>query len=405
MKQPPTRRAPLLDSALSRQSVHGALLQSAQRFRMARPIDADTLVGRIEGRSRKTPGGTPDQTLSIALRKRTGPVHALMTRTLGRSAHAFDRRQRAVVKIHYFSHGGGGAAALRAHARYIARDAAARNRDDRAEVETPDHAPLDGRHTSADVADSSAQSRARTAHEPPSFYDASNDAIDGAARAREWAARDRRHFRIIIAPENGTRLSDLRSYVREVMSRSEAALGTALDWVAVDHWDTDNPHSHVILRGRHEDGRDLVIPRPFVSHGFREAARDVATERLGVRSREDARLALRREVRAHRPTRLDLLIAPQLDRSGSVRIARLKGPARAPDLTDALKARAHELKRLGLATETRRNVLAFAPDWRERLTAMELHLDIRKSLLRSRSVDTPARQAARSLPLLRGPDR
>ncbi len=39
----------------------------------------------------------------------------------------FDARQRAVVKIHYFNHGGGGGAALKAHARYVARDAAGRD--------------------------------------------------------------------------------------------------------------------------------------------------------------------------------------------------------------------------------------------------------------------------------------
>ena len=26
-------------------------------------------------------------------------------------------------------------------------------------------------------------------------------------------------------------------------------LGTKLDWVAVDHWNTDNPHIHVLIRG------------------------------------------------------------------------------------------------------------------------------------------------------------
>jgi hypothetical protein len=44
----------------------------------------------------------------------------------------FDARQRAVVKIHYFNHGGDGGAALKAHARYVARDAAGRDNDEAA---------------------------------------------------------------------------------------------------------------------------------------------------------------------------------------------------------------------------------------------------------------------------------
>src|SRR6185312_17565337 len=100
-------------------------------------------------------------------------------------------------------------------------------------------------------------------------------------------------------------LGELRDYTREVMRRAEIALSSRLQWVAVDHWDTDNPHTHVVLRGVRGDGRDLIIPRGFVQHGFRSIARDVATERLGNRTRDDERLALLREVRAHRPTRLD----------------------------------------------------------------------------------------------------
>jgi type IV secretory pathway VirD2 relaxase len=49
-------------------------------------------------------------------------------------------------------------------------------------------------------------------------------------------------------------------------------LGTRLDWVAVDHWNTDNPHVHVLIRGRADDGKDLVISRAYISRGRGEAA-------------------------------------------------------------------------------------------------------------------------------------
>jgi hypothetical protein len=321
----------------------------------------------------------------------------------------FDPRQRAIVKIHYFGHGGGGAAALGAHARYVARDGAARA-----------HAsPLPGEDDKAGASDSApseAQSLAHAGYLQRSqgrsvFYDAFADGVDGAERAATWAREDRRHFRIILSAENASRLRDLRNYTREVMRRAALALGTRLEWVAVDHWDTANPHTHIILRGRHEDGRDLVIPRDYVSHGFRGAAQDVATERLGPRGRADARLALERETRIHGPTRLDRLIANQLDDQGRVRIAHLSAADRSPMLSDALKARARELKRLGLAAEVSRNVLRFEPGWREALKAMELHLDIRKALVRARSADLarsppdPARHLSKALKLPPGLDR
>src|SRR3546814_13483887 len=67
---------------------------------------------------------------------------------------------------------------------------------------------------------------------------------------KERCADDRHHFRFIVSPEDGAELDDLRTYTRHLVSRIEADLGTRLDWVAVDHWNTDNPHTHLIVRGR-----------------------------------------------------------------------------------------------------------------------------------------------------------
>jgi hypothetical protein len=133
-----------------------------------------------------------------------------------------------------------------------------------------------------------------------------------------------------------------------------------------------------------------MLPREFVKHGLREIARDAATERLGPRTRGDENAALLREARAHRPTRLDALLARHV-REGKLAIATIEAPNRDPAVTQALKLRARELQRLGLASEPRRNVLQMNSDWRERLKAMELHLDIRKGLMRERTLTPPYR--------------
>jgi hypothetical protein len=391
-------------SKLLRDAMRGETFSPGSRLRIARPIDAESLTGRHEGRGRSSAVASP--ALSSQLQKRIGSSRKA-AKGLGRTGKfKFDPRQRAIVKVHYFGHGGGGGAALGAHARYVARDAAAK-------APSP---PLPGEDAAPNdrVAEAPANAHARYLQrgaERSVFYDALDDSVDGGARAAAWAREDRRHFRLILSAENGGRLGDLKSYTREVMRRAELALGTRLTWIAVDHWDTDNPHTHIILRGRHEDGRDLVIPREYVSHGFRSAAQDIATERLGPRGRDDARLALEREARAHRPSRLDRMIEGQLDAQGRVRLAHLQAPDRSPEVTDALKARAQELKRLGLATEIGRNIFQFEPEWQGRLKAMELHLDIRKGLVRaraqdlSRSLSDPARQMSKALKLRPGLDR
>lgn len=336
----------------------------------APPPPRDELRGDVRGVRAASDGRSR---LSKKLDEKLGAGRRFGFRAARNSASAFDARQRAIVKIHYFGHGGGGGGALGAHARYIAREAAARAEPDIARDagdEARAHAAYLGREKgSQDVP----------------FYDAFGDGIDGAARMAAWARSDRRHFRIILAPENGGELGDLKPYVRDVMARAEAALGTRLEWVAVDHWDTDNPHTHIVLRGRRDDGRDLVIPRPFVQHGFRNAARDAATDRLGLRTPEQARDALDRETRAHRPTRLDAAIAEQAGADGLLRIAELKSARGNPHETSALKARARELQRLGLASEPKRNVLQLSPGWRSELANMEMHLNIRKRLVHERT--------------------
>ena len=120
---------------------------------------------------------------------------------------------------------------------------------------------------------------------------------------------DRHQFRFIVSVEDAAELEDLRAYTREFMRRMATDLETRLDWVAVDHWDTDNPHMHIVLRGRAGDGRgkaqDLVIAPDYMAHGMRTRASELATEWLGPRTELDIRQGLLREVEQERLTSLD----------------------------------------------------------------------------------------------------
>ena len=70
------------------------------------------------------------------------------------------------------------------------------------------------------------------------LYGSDNDRADGRSFV-ESGREDRHQFRFIVAPEDGDRLSDLRGFTRDVMRQMEEDLGTRLDWVAVDHFNTD----------------------------------------------------------------------------------------------------------------------------------------------------------------------
>lgn len=137
--------------------------------------------------------------------------------------------------------------------------------------------------------------------EPAKVFDRDLDEADGPA----FVARcedDRHHFRVIISPEYGGAIDDLKDYSRELMRRIELDLGTKLDWVAAEHHDTGHPHVHLLMRGVDDQGRDLVMTREYVSHGFRGRAEDLATEVLGPRLEPDR---LSQAVRLERFTDLD----------------------------------------------------------------------------------------------------
>ena len=107
-------------------------------------------------------------------------------------------------------------------------------------------------------------------------------------------------------------MADLRTFARELMADAERDLGTKLDWIAVDHWNTDNPHIHILLRGRADDGRDLVISRDYISRGFRARAEERVTLELGPRSEQEIQSALTKEVEGERWTGLDVMESPRL---------------------------------------------------------------------------------------------
>ena len=88
---------------------------------------------------------------------------------------------------------------------------------------------------------------------------------------------DRHHFRFIVSPDDAVEMADLKGFTGDLMAQVEKDLGTKLDWVAVDHWNIEHPHVHIIIRGRTDDGQDLVIDRDYIKQGIRDRAQDLIT--------------------------------------------------------------------------------------------------------------------------------
>lgn len=177
-------------------------------------------------------------------------------------------RRRVVVKARFTRFANGSIASARAHLRYIQRDGVTREGD------------------------------------PGALYSADTDHADGKAFLSE-AEGDRHQFRFIVAPEDSAQMSDLKPFIRDLMKQAEKDLGTRLDWVAVDHFNTGHPHTHIVVRGKDELGADLVIARDYLSHGLRERAQDLIALELGPETQHELDKKITAEIDADRFTRID----------------------------------------------------------------------------------------------------
>src|SRR5882724_11132076 len=181
------------------------------------------------------------------------------------------------------------------------------------------------------------------------LYSATQDRTDSDAFL-DRGKDDRHQFRVIVSPEDGMGLGDLSGFTRDLMSKLEGDLGTKLDWVAVNHFNTGHPHVHVIVNGRDELGEDLVINGDYIAHGIRERASELVTLELGPVTAIEQQRKLAAEIDQDRFTPIDRALIAE---AGEGLVDLRHAPADPHGVADrALRlARLGKLKRMGLASE------------------------------------------------------
>lgn len=273
--------------------------------------------------------------------------------TLAGAGFAASGRRRVVVKARIAKLKPGDLGAARAHLRYIQRDGV-----------TPEGKP--GR-----------------------LYDAFLDDADGAGFL-EQAEGDRHQFRFIVSAEDAAEMADLKPFIRDLMQKMEDDLGIRLDWVAVDHFNTGHPHTHIVVRGKDDRGEDLVIARDYISHGIRERARELVTLELGPEIEGDFAHKLDQEIEADRFTHLDRALLREVH-EGFLVVSAL--PPSDPETHAAYMGRLRKLERLGLATERRTGVWEISEKMEAGLKRLGGRDDIIKTMhrvLREAEIDRPA---------------
>jgi type IV secretory pathway VirD2 relaxase len=119
------------------------------------------------------------------------------------------------------------------------------------------------------------------------FFDKHEDLAlkEVRVRAKEWE-KDRHHFRVIVSPEKTDSL-DLKEFTRRVVHQMESDLGTALEFFGTAHFNTEKPHVHLVIRGKDERKKDLLIAKSYIAYGARKAASNEPTRTLGYRTELD----------------------------------------------------------------------------------------------------------------------
>ena len=162
----------------------------------------------------------------------------------------------------------------------------------------------------------------------------------------------------------------------------EADLGTRLDWVAVDHWNTDNPHTHLIVRGRDDTGKDLIIAGDYIAR-LPPPGRRVGDRMAGAAHRTGDPADLAARGGKERWTSLDRTLQREAGEDGRVQIERFNEP-RLQRQRLLLIGRLQRLQRLGLADEVQPGTWAIHAD-AETLRALGERGDIIRTMQRAMS--------------------
>ena len=256
------------------------------------------------------------------------------------------RARRAIVKVRVVKLRNAKSSVSRGHLAYLQREGAGVERAEGLEGSadlTPTRGQLYGPDEGVEI-------------DGRDFVARSQESFDGRG--------DPHQFRIMISPEDGAELArvngdgtpNLKDTTRALMAQMEEDLGTRLDWVAVDHFDTAHPHTHIIARGVTHDGKGLNIAGEYISRGIRGRVEEELTRELGWKSELAIQQEMKREMSAIRVTSADRHIANGMEKlTNTIDLCAGSSastfPANSSMNRHILIGRMRHLKSMGLATQ------------------------------------------------------
>src|SRR4051812_41527047 len=162
------------------------------------------------------------------------------------------------------------------------------------------------------------------------------------------------------------------------MSQVEKDTGRRLIWAAVNHYNTDNPHAHIVVRGVDRDGDEFRIDRQYLARGMRWRAQEILTRELGRRSERDVSAGWAVDVGRETFTEIDRAIVRHCSPDRSIPLSKLSGAPEAERL--ACLDRLQVLEEMQLATKESAGTWRLAEGWKAFLVHRGEDLDAHSRL-------------------------
>jgi len=229
-----------------------------------------------------------------------------------------------------------------------------------------------------------ARERAQHEHDRGRGFNARSEGLDMAATVREWERADELMWSFIVSPEDAARMT-LRGHARDLVAAIERDLGTGLEWIAIDHHNTDDAHVHMLIRGVREDGKVLTLDRDYVSRGIRELSRELAEREIGPRDEREFLRTRGQGIEREYWTEIDRALERRTDTDRTVSYRHFQ------PYTDGAQVKAQQemerltyLQKLGLAREIDDRTWWLAPEHEPELRKRQRDRDIIKTRSRER---------------------
>lgn len=113
-------------------------------------------------------------------------------------------------------------------------------------------------------------------------------------------------FKVILSPEY--KGAELEQHARQIIDYMEVVQKQKFIWIASDHKDTDEPHSHIIIRGVDKQGDPVRLNQELIRNGIRNESKSIIKHRYGEMNTYEFLEKVNKQVNRNNVSRIDRAI-------------------------------------------------------------------------------------------------